>query len=86
MTDQLAGFRDKLYWRRDPTIIAEKWHCLKKTRLADGRTLFVSLCGRYEQNVSGGQAITRPAVHLRCGLCDGSEMQRRGWQESGPER
>ena len=35
---------------------------------------------------SGGQSIDRPAAVKRCAKCDGLEMKRRGWDESGPER
>lgn len=78
MTRKLAGLRDKLYWRE----VHGRWHCFKKA----GHPLYVSLCGRHERTRSGGQAISRPRPELRCGLCDGREMDRRGWTESGPER
>lgn len=68
---------DKLYWRR---VGLCTWHCYASARPLG----FVSLCGKERRAKSGGQAIERPAVHLRCGLCDAREMRRRGWDHSGP--
>lgn len=73
---------DKLYWRRDDGSLAEAWHCFIKNT-AGG---FLSLCGKIQRSHSDGRALTRPAQHLRCSACDGQEMARRGWQESGPAR
>lgn len=73
----LSGLRDKLYWRP----VAGRWHCFKK---ADEG--FMALCGAAALDQSGGQSIARPPAVMRCGICDGKEMDRRGWEESGPER
>ncbi len=75
----LPGLQDKLYWRE---VRGGQWHCFKK----NGEGTFTSLCGRHDLSRSGGQAIDRPHPWQRCGLCDGREMQRRGWNESGPTR
>jgi hypothetical protein len=58
-----------------------KWHCFKK--LAQVRE-YVSLCEHQEIAMVRGQQISRPEARLRCGLCDGLEMVRRGWDGSGP--
>ena len=68
------GLTDKLYWRNH--------HCL--VRAPSRQYRYVSLCGRAEQYVIGGQECRRPPVHERCAICDGLEMKRRGWSESGP--
>jgi hypothetical protein len=73
-----SGFTDKLYWRER----SGTWHCF--TRSTGGG--YVSLCERFRLSNSGGQSVDRPAAIKRCGLCDGLEMKRRGWDESGPER
>ena len=44
---------------------------------------YVSLCGAWNSERSEGQAIRRPAVGMRCGVCDGAEMKRRGWDKPG---
>jgi hypothetical protein len=31
-----------------------------------------------------GRQISHPEAALRCGVCDGLEMERRGWEGSGP--
>jgi hypothetical protein len=77
MEDTPEGLTEKLYWRRS----RGQWHCFK--RLDQGRG-YISLCDRREISFVQGQKITRPEVHLRCGLCDGLEMERRGWDGSGP--
>lgn len=74
---KLSGLRDKLYWR--PTLAG--WHCYKSSA-AGG---YVSLCGRYTSARSGGQGCARPPAFMRCARCDVSEIERRGWDESGPE-
>jgi hypothetical protein len=91
-----SGFRDKLYWRR-PGLLADGdpcalWHCFKnlaepdRFKLRSGKTArYISLCGRVFIARSDGQAIVRPIAEMRCGICDGAEMTRRGWDESGPE-
>lgn len=76
-----SRFRDKLYWRR----VGVTWHCFKKTVDDAGKRSFVALCGRHELPKSYGGATRRPNVYLRCGRCDNLEMERRGWEESGPE-
>ena len=76
---EMSGLRDKLYWREASD---GSWHCFKKNQY----NTFTSLCGRFDRERSGGQAIDRPSVWQRCGMCDGKEIDRRGWEESGPER
>jgi hypothetical protein len=71
------GLTDKLYWRK----ARGEWHCFKKLAQVRG---YVSLCQRREIALVLGQQIARPEAHLRCGLCDGLEMARRGWDGSGP--
>jgi hypothetical protein len=44
----------------------------------------VSLCQRQEIAMVRGREISRPEAALRCGVCDGLEMERRGWKGSGP--
>ena len=73
-----SGWTDKLYWRnvgRD-----QRWHCYKKNE--DGG--FISLCGKQKIYRVGTQKCMRPPPMDRCGVCDGREMDRRGWSESGP--
>jgi hypothetical protein len=70
------GLTDKLYWREQQGT----WHCFKKHQCGG----FVSLCDGLTRSLSGGQAARRPEPVLRCGRCDGEEMKRRGWEESGP--
>ena len=77
MEDTLEGLTDKLYWRR----ARGEWHCFMKLGAIRG---FVSLCQRQEIALVRGQKISRPEALLRCGLCDGLEMERRGWDGSGP--
>lgn len=79
MTDELAGLRDKIYWR--PTSANSTWHAYKK---AEGGG-YVSLCGRRNRIYSGGQTCARPPSWLRCASCDGIEMDRRGSNEGMPE-
>ncbi len=71
------GLSDKLYWRK---LATERWHCYKKVEGGG----FQSLCGPHFTSRSHGQECRRPSVHRRCGRCDGLEMERRGWDESGP--
>jgi hypothetical protein len=71
------GLTDKLYWRK----ARGEWHCFKRLDQARG---YVSLCQRQEIAMVRGQLISRPEARLRCGLCDGLEMERRGWEGSGP--
>lgn len=70
----MQGLTDKLYWR----VAGGSWHCFKKARGGNG---FESLCGRHQREKSGGQKTMRPHSHLRCGRCDGLEMERRGWED-----
>lgn len=88
MAYQLSGLRDKLYWRPAGQWCADIFHCFKKLEgpTRGGKNVFVSLCGRYERVGSGGQACARPPAIRRCPICDGKEMDRRGWEYSGPER
>jgi hypothetical protein len=76
MGNTSIGFTDKLYWRRSK----RQWHCFKKLLNEKG---FISLCHQAEILVVSGQNISRPAVWERCGICDGLEMARRGWDNSG---
>ena len=76
------GFVDKLYWRRVGPV-GHAYHCFSKVA-GRKKIPFVSLCGRFDLIRSGGQACSRPAPWNRCGICDGLEMKRRGWDESGP--
>ncbi len=76
-----SGFKDKLYWRPQSGM----FHCF--TRAKGSPAQWVSLCGRADAlRSTGGQGIARPPPGFRCGRCDGLEMGRRGWDESGPER
>jgi hypothetical protein len=74
------GLTDKLYWRQ--VLPFSKFHCFKKRADRKG---FTSLCEREDLPWLGGQSCSRPRVFDRCGCCDGLEMKRRGWEESGPE-
>ena len=76
------GFRDKLYWREFSGV----WHCHKKTVDENNHREFRSLCGKTSVGLGclNGQDIRRPVPYLRCGLCDGREMERRMWDFSGP--
>jgi hypothetical protein len=76
MEDTAEGLTEKLCWRR----ARGEWHCFRK--LAQVRR-FISLCQRREIALVLGQQIARPEAHLRCGLCDGLEMARRGGK-AGP--
>lgn len=77
MLETSKGLTEKLYWRRS----RGQWHCFK--RLDQGRG-YISLCDCREITFVQGQKIARPEVHLRCGVCDGLEKERRGWAFSGP--
>jgi hypothetical protein len=68
---------DKLYWRK----ARGEWHSFEKLAQVRG---YVSLCQRREIALVLGQQIARPEAALRCGACDGLEMERRGWEGSGP--
>lgn len=74
----LSGLMDKLFWR---PVRGGRWHCLKSVQGGG----YQSLCGGVTRARSGGQAICRPPSILRCALCDGAEMKRRGWEEGGPD-
>jgi hypothetical protein len=71
------GFTERLYWRR----ARGEWHCFKTLGAIRG---FRSLCQRQEIAIVRGQQISRPEADLRCSVCDGLEMARRGWGGSGP--
>lgn len=79
----LSGWSDKLYWRR---VGGYGWHCFRRGVVKDKEPRFVSLCGRFKRERSGGQHIDRPEPIQRCGLCDGREAARRGHDESMPAR
>jgi hypothetical protein len=71
------GLTDKVYWRK----ARGEWHCFKKLPEVRG---YISLCQGREISFVQGQQIARPETHLRCSLCDGLEMARRGWEGPGP--
>lgn len=77
-----SGWADKLYWRQYAR--GALWHCFK--RCEGGPPTWAPLC---EADVvltrSGGQASCRPPAWLRCPICDGAEMKRRGWDEGADE-
>jgi hypothetical protein len=77
MEDTPGGLTDKLYWRK----ARGQWHCFKKIAQVRG---YVSLCQRLEIAMVRGREISRPEAALRCGVCDGLEKERRGWEGSGP--
>jgi hypothetical protein len=77
MDDTPGGLTDKLYWRK----ARGQWHCFKKIAQVCG---YVSLCQRQEIAMVRGREISPPEAALRCGVCDGPEMERRGWEDSGP--
>lgn len=80
---QGSGWADKLYWRPPhySGMGGTVWHCFKSC--AGGG--WVSLCTKRAITRTGGQAIARPPSVLRCPLCDGHEMERRGWAEGGAD-
>ena len=79
--DPLSGLKDKLYWRQHKD--RGPWHCFK--RIQSDAKEWQSLCGHYfKVGRIGGGECKRPNAWLRCGICDGLEMERRGWTESGP--
>ena len=59
-------------------------HCFVKADEA-APIKYRSLCGRYVRATAGGGAARRPPPWLRCGACDGAEMDMLGWSESGDE-
>jgi hypothetical protein len=77
MEDTPEGLTDNLYWRK----ARSEWHCFKKLAQVRG---FISLCHRQEITFVHGRQIARPEARLRCEVCDGLEMARRGWGTSGP--
>jgi hypothetical protein len=77
MQDTSKGRIDNLYWRK----ARGQWHCFKKIAQVRG---YVLLCQRLEIAMVRGQQISRPEADLRCSVCDGLEMARRGWDGSGP--
>jgi hypothetical protein len=77
MEDMHEGLIEKLYWRN----ARGEWHCFTKLPQVRG---YVSLCQRREIGFVRGQQIARPEAPLRCDVCDGLEMARRGWDGSGP--
>lgn len=79
----LSGLRDKLYWRYVEDDA--QYHCFKRTdERRGGQIVLIALCHRFERVRSGGGSCRRPEPVFRCALCDGREMKRRGWDESGP--
>jgi hypothetical protein len=77
MEGKLEGLTEKLYWRK----AKGEWHCFKRLPEVRG---YISLCQRREIALVLGQQIARPQAPLRCEVCDGLEMVRRGWDGSGP--
>jgi hypothetical protein len=77
MEDTPKRVTDHLYWRK----ARGQWHCFKKIAGVRG---YVSLCQRQEIAMVRGREISRPEAALRCGVCDGLEMELRGWEGSGP--
>lgn len=78
------GLQDKLYWRQPTT--GGVWHCFKAAEDVPGLPReWISLCGKRTIARTGGQSCSRPNPWLRCATCDVREMERRGWDESGPE-
>ena len=77
MEDTPERLTDKLYWRK----ARGEWHCFEKLAQVRG---YISLCQRREITFVHGQQIARPEADLRCNVCDGLEMARRGWDGSGP--
>jgi hypothetical protein len=75
MEDEPDVLPDKLYWRRS----RGEWHCFQKLAQVRG---YVSLCQRLEIALVLGQQTTRPDASLRCSVCDGVEIERRGWTSS----
>lgn len=56
-------------------------HCFVKGENAP----YESLCGQHTLDKAYGGACRRPPPYMRCGRCDGLEMDMLGWEESGPE-
>lgn len=77
-----TAFHEHIYWRS--VAGGWMWHCYQKVGPASGRT-FQSLCGRHTRRGSGGQALNRPPVAARCGVCDGEEMKMFKKEESLPQ-
>ena len=77
IADPPERLTDKLYWRK----ARGQWHCFKKIAQVRG---YVSLCQRQEIAMVRGREISRAVAALRCGVCDGLEMDLRGWEGSGP--
>lgn len=75
------GLTDKLYWRPGDD---GRFHCFKRLSESSRRPgeKFISLCHRQTKPVAGGGRLARPPVGMRCGMCDGLEMKRRGKDES----
>ncbi|NIQ81496.1 MAG: hypothetical protein GTN93_26060 [Anaerolineae bacterium] len=61
--------------------IGGKAHCFIKG--AD--VPYLSLCERHTLDKAYGGSVRRPPAWMRCGRCDGLEMDLLGWDESGPE-
>ena len=87
LSGSLSGLRDKLYWRPR----RDTWHCYRKETKSEG-AYFRTLCtfglpinSHIVSKGPGGQKTARPPALLRCAVCDGLEMERRGWSESGSE-
>lgn len=66
----------KTKWR----WVGQKSHCFVR---AD--KFYVSFCGKHDLDRAYGGSCRRPPPMLRCGVCDGAEMDAYGWEESGPD-
>lgn len=70
--------------QRSVCVSCDDRSCPKCVEFARPLYRYMSLCNAWYMERSGGQAIRRPIPLMRCGACDGAEMKRRGWDESGP--
>lgn len=73
-----TGFEWKTYWRRVGGKTFAAWHLFQRSSAGD----YVSMCGKFRRQKSGGQNKKRPDPRLRWGFCDNVEMKYRGVSES----
>jgi hypothetical protein len=66
------------------TVLAQSQGWVSLLQKASEVRGYISLCQRREIASVRGQLIARPEADLRCEVCDGLEMARRGWDASGP--
>ena len=64
--------------------VCQTSHCFIKDD-GSGPVKYRSLCGRHVRATAGGGACRRPPPVLRCGACDGAEMDMLGHSESVAE-